>query len=379
MSLRILHLTVARELTPGQLSQLRYEVRASQELEDVEWNTLVYHTASPCDHFVHRLPWLFRSVLLRKLFAWLWMKRHAHNYDFILCRHMTFDPFAFFFAWLIPNRVTVHHAKETEELRLIRQNWQGKAASILERWSGRIAVRTSAAILGVTSEIRDHELALHGKGKYIPASIYPNGILVDEVELLGNKISEKHLDIAFICGTFSSWHGLDILINQLLKYNVEDFQGSPITLHLIGRISPEQSKQVEIINNKNGSCRIEAHGLLTPDRYRKILSSCQAGLSSLALHRKGMTEASTLKVREMLALGLPVYSGHRDTALEESFPWYCIGDGSISDISHFVKKVSSTPRQTIRDDATPFIDKKAWMNDVARFLCHVKTKCTHGR
>ena len=33
------------------------------------------------------------------------------------------------------------------------------------------------------------------------------------------------------------------------------------------------------------------------------------------MYRNGLTDGCTLKVREILAMGLPIFSGHKDTAL----------------------------------------------------------------
>lgn len=72
-------------------------------------------------------------------------------------RHMTFDPFALIFAPLIPNRVSIHHAKEIEELRLIRQGWKGRLASVVEKFCGKFSVCKAKMILGVTNEIAEYE------------------------------------------------------------------------------------------------------------------------------------------------------------------------------------------------------------------------------
>jgi glycosyltransferase involved in cell wall biosynthesis len=57
------------------------------------------------------------------------------------------------------------------------------------------------------------------------------------------------------------------------------------------------------------------HGFLPFDRYRKLFDEVDVALGTLALHRNGMTDASSLKVREYLAAGIPVILGHRDVDL----------------------------------------------------------------
>jgi len=54
------------------------------------------------------------------------------------------------------------------------------------------------------------------------------------------------------------------------------------------------------------------HGELKRAELLEVLARAQVGVGPLALHRKGMEEASPLKVREYLAVGLPIMVGYVD-------------------------------------------------------------------
>jgi len=58
---------------------------------------------------------------------------------------------------------------------------------------------------------------------------------------------------------------------------------------------------------------IHLHGVLTEEEYSPLLKASDVAISTLALHRKRMNEASPLKTREYLAYGLPVIIGYKDT------------------------------------------------------------------
>ena len=60
------------------------------------------------------------------------------------------------------------------------------------------------------------------------------------------------------------------------------------------------------------------HGYLSSDEYLKVLARADVAISSLALHRIQLDEASTLKSRECLALGLPLVVAYVDTDLDEA-------------------------------------------------------------
>ena len=86
-----------------------------------------------------------------------------------------------------------------------------------------------------------------------------------------------------------------------------------------------------------------------------------------------MNEGATLKVREMLAMGLPIYSGHVDTALPPEFPYYVNGEVDISAIIDFAQRVRNVPRKTVRGASIPYVDKRVWVEELGGFLRKLST------
>jgi hypothetical protein len=54
------------------------------------------------------------------------------------------------------------------------------------------------------------------------------------------------------------------------------------------------------------------------------MATSDFGIGPLALHRKGMSEATPLKVRDYLMHGLPVLIAHDDTDFPGAPPWYVL-------------------------------------------------------
>jgi glycosyltransferase involved in cell wall biosynthesis len=77
------------------------------------------------------------------------------------------------------------------------------------------------------------------------------------------------------------------------------------------------------------------YGHLEYDEYVKYMERADVAIGTLALHRKGMNEASPLKVREYLAHGIPVIIGYDDT----DFP--C----NVS----FILRISNDEKNTIKE------------------------------
>ncbi len=68
--------------------------------------------------------------------------------------------------------------------------------------------------------------------------------------------------------------------------------------------SLQESRRIEFLQARSG------------DSLQELLSSATVAVGSLAPHRTGLTESSSLKVRTMLAAGLPLIFAHPDAALE---------------------------------------------------------------
>ncbi|MGE4534742.1 hypothetical protein [Halomonas sp.] len=358
--MRLVHLTVSRQLSQGQLKQLRFEYDAAKDLKNVEWITLAYHNSSASQPFVHQTPFIFRWIFFRKLWCWVVAIKLSRSCDLVMMRHITFDPFTFVFAPLIKNRISVHHSKEVEELKLIRKGWKGKAASWLEKVSGRFSVSRTKMILGVTQEIAEYERDLRAPDK--PIDIYPNGVDVEKIEILQDKRLPNEVNAVFICGTFSAWHGLDKLVAAVDDGDVQDDVVS-LTIHLIGKLSYCQMSEIQATEARRKIFKI--HGSLSEIEYRPIMEKCDVGIASLAMERQSLLEGSTLKVREMLAMGMPIYSGHEDIALVKEEPFVNIVQNvCLKDILDFGLKSKSVTREKIRRFSRKRISKLAAMESL---------------
>ena len=89
------------------------------------------------------------------------------------------------------------------------------------------------------------------------------------------------------------------------------------------------------------------------------------------MHRAKVREGSTLKVREMLGMGLPVYSGHIDTALPKNFPFYLKGTIKIEEILKFARDAAPFSRNEIRNKSLPYIDKRIYAKKLSKFLINL--------
>ena len=130
-------------------------------------------------------------------------------------------------------------------------------------------------------------------------------------------------------------------------------------LHIIGNISASSDHRDD---------RIVFHGVRDEQYIEEIASECDVGLSSFALFRKNMSEACPLKVRQYLAMGIPVYSGHVDSGLPPDFPYYKNGGLNLNALLNFAKYSRCFSREEVRSASSKYIDKKLLMKKLISWV-----------
>lgn len=108
--------------------------------------------------------------------------------------------------------------------------------------------------------------------------------------------------LVFIGSPGHPWHGVDKLVALMRLF--PDVQLDIVGYDALPELDPLPGN-------------VTLHGFLALEEYQKVLSAADVAVSSLALHRVGLEEASPLKSRECLAFGLPLVVPYVDTDLDE--------------------------------------------------------------
>lgn len=355
--MRVLHAALMATYEPGVIQQMQWEDEAAKSL-GLKWDARLFvpmdtaYSASDCVvRFMGghgRRAGIFARVefwfAFRKAY-YAWLERQIKEYDLLLLRQSMSDPFrASFIARQKRPVLSVHHTLEIPELKG-RGGVVGELRSVAEGIFGAKALKAAAGVIGVTGEIAAYERS-RVVGFEKKSLVYPNGIISDNEFLLSDREREGPVTIVFVASHFVPWHGLDLLLKDLRKYS-GDFR-----LHLVGRVTEEDMRLID------GDSRVVVHGLLKSEQIKTITEMCDIGLASFALERKGMFEACTLKVREYLSRGVPVYAGHKDV-FPADFRFYRQGLPYFSAIIDFAKECRLYSRREVAMAALPFIDKKA--------------------
>lgn len=288
----------------------------------------------PCEWFVFRYKKGFYENRLKSwglaidaILAWS-PDVVYHRYD------LWYPPFS-----LLGRRVPIVLEINTDD---IKESYihGSKARHLYIRLTRKFILKNAAGIIHTTHELAKSKNFDFNK----PYKVIANGINLSEYTILqAPKNSNVHL--AFIGSNGQPWHGVDKILRLAEKRRDWIFD-------LIGIIPAD--KKIPNVN---------FYGPMSREKYEHILARADAAFGTLALHRKGLNEASPLKVREYLAYGLPVIIGYKDTDFLNGAPFILelpntennVDEGEAS-IEEFIKRWRG--RRVSRDDVQN-IDSKA--------------------
>jgi hypothetical protein len=245
----------------------------------------------------------------------------------------------------------VHHTLEVPEM-FSSHTLIGAARGIADSLFGPPTLRAATGVIGVTDEIAQYEYQRMGRRK-LRVATFPNGIEYADGVVEDSRGGSPNL--LYVAGTFAVWHGLDLLL-KALRASQED-----VMLHLVGELTEQDRRLAEQDN------RIRLHGSMPRASIREIAALCDIGLSSFAMYRKHMRQACSLKVRDYLTMGLPVYGGDEDVFPVE-FPYFVNGPADMCAITTYAKSMRSTARSVVAGAARPFIEKGQLMARLMSFL-----------
>lgn len=364
---RVLHSAALLRPPSGILNQMQWEQEAAQTL-GIPWTTVMYcpdNATSPnkITHFDHNINSQPATSPFKKLRHWIqlrrnyhqWLRSQVNNYDIFLLRYYVHDPYQWNFVKNFPKPVYfVHHTLEVPELAMPKTIGSFIRAG-LDAWIGKYTLSHAAGLIGVTEEILEYEKKR--TSKEIKKTItYPNGVNYHgfHTKLIDKRTTETP-EILFVASGFADWHGLDLLV-EAVKKSEQNF-----VLHVVGSIS------LSIQNNIASDSRIIPYGILSHSQIVEISKKCWVGLSSFALHRNNMKQACTLKVREYLMMGLPVYCSYQDI-FPESFPYFRNDACDMRKILDFAALMRNVEKFTISEKSKPHIDKKLILKKIYQNL-----------
>ena len=154
----------------------------------------------------------------------------------------------------------------------------------------------------------------------IPAICIQNGVNVAEHPIRETKANTDEIHLIAVA-SFQKYHGYERVINALAEYYKRNGTRK-IVLDMVGG-GDELAEYRKLTESLNLQEHVVFWGPKHGEELRQVFDQADIGLGSFGFYKIGLTVASSLKLREYLARGLPVIGGSRqDLFTEETFPYY---------------------------------------------------------
>ena len=148
--------------------------------------------------------------------------------------------------------------------------------------------------------------------------IVGNGISVKSITMRESipEWPSKQLNLIAV-GTVAFWHGWDRIIKAIKIIESENNREFTVNFTIVGE-GPEIKNLKSIVNLLGLDQRVKFTGMLQGYNLDREYEQAHLGIGSLGWYRIGVNEASPLKVREYLSVGLPVIYAAEDPDFSES-------------------------------------------------------------
>ncbi len=192
---------------------------------------------------------------------------------------------------------------------------RSKIAIMGVRQVERYLLKRTDGIIGITDEITQYAMNRSSNSEK-PCITIGNGFNVTSV-LARKPVSFTGDELHLLCvANVNYWHGLDRLLEGLSSYS----GSSGVVLHIVGDGYglPYIRQMTENIGITD---KVIFHGFMSGRELDDLFNQCHIAIGSLGIHRIGLNVASTLKVREYCARGIPFVYGVSDPDFPTAFPY----------------------------------------------------------
>lgn len=352
--MKVLYTTLMQHYSSGIVLQMYNEYRAAKK-NGIPYDVKIFMPEQEVPDKYKEIIHFFKIENKSKLLIWFeirkkyyeWLNSKKNTIDIYVLRYLFYDPYQYFFIKGNDKKVyLVHHTLELPELRM--NGIKGNIQALLDYYWGNKSIKAAFGVVGVTDEIVSYEKGRIRCNNKIGIT-YPNGIVINKNQIPDSR-NFSVPEILFVASYFYDWHGLDLLIEAVSKSDID------FIIHIVGNVSDRD------LENLKEDKRFIIHNSLTSDEINKLSAKCWIALGSFALYRKRLTQGSTLKVRDYLNNGLPVYSGHQDI-FPHDFAYYKYSELDIEKILYFAYEMRGHSKDTVKNLSEKYISKDILVKD----------------
>ncbi len=231
-----------------------------------------------------------------------------------------------------------------------------------------------------TEKIIDRSITMNGSCQFKNYKNIPiiNGIVTKRIKTIDNseQFNNNEIHLGMVAG-FCAVHGVDILIESLHQYYLNEKKNRKIFIHLVG-VGACMNDYRELVKKYHLEEYVLFHGYLLSERLDQIYEKFDIGICEMAAYRRNYPVSSCLKSREYLAKGLPIVSSIANDAIKEDFAYFKLIDtsGGIFDMQEIVsfydeiygKKKLQEIRKEIREYAEQNVEMQVTLKPVIDYL-----------
>ena len=180
----------------------------------------------------------------------------------------------------------------------------------------------------------------------IPATRIENGIDVARIPVRRPARCQTETCVLLGVASLSFWQGYDRVIEGLKHYYRSKEKRRNVVFHIVGT-----GKEFEKLQHLVRTYALQDVVRFLGERYGNDLYAsyhhADIGISTLAIHRKGLKDGASLKSREYCAAGLPFVLAYDDVDFPDTFPYTfrIKADDSPVDIEELVEFQNRMRRQ----------------------------------
>ena len=236
---------------------------------------------------------------------------------------------------------------------------RNKPLYLYHRLTRNLILRSVSGIVTISHEIANLQ-TITGFDK--PVTVVPNGIDLQALAPVPAPNNDQPR-LAFAGNPGPPWNGLD----KLLLFAKEMPQ---ICIDMIGY--DQDDLKAFGTTPENVIC----HGFMPVEQVYDVLSHADVACGTLALHRKKLEENSALKIREALALGLPIILAYYDTDISEhNFDFVLQLPNSEDNVEKNIDRIrdfvfAMVGKRANRKQIAPLIDQSIKEEQRLTFLQH---------
>jgi glycosyltransferase involved in cell wall biosynthesis len=298
------------------------------------------------------------------------IRKEAFDYIYFRYPHYLDYPFYRFSRKFSKKIILESQTKEKEELLLSRKYLKALFEQLFKK---RIFANLYACI-SVTDEITNYQKK-YDRNNSVFFKTIGNGI--DSSKIPVAKIAEypeEELKLLYVGNVFPH-HGLDRMIRGISSYNGE----YKVSFIIIGNGS-----NLACLQNLVSQHNLENQVQFVEPKYGSELNNyfdwAHLGIGALGIHRKGLTEASVLKLRDYAARGLPFVMSGKDPdfdyqpELQDNFLRVPLDNSTIDieQLAGHIRELYSTRVNTFSKDLRSFaeekLDMRLKMNELTEFM-----------